>query len=452
MELRNILLPPAADLGGEPGESVLLEFALVNASHDRITAYTSDGNLVGARPKHYLLGDTEQTIPLVPTDELFPQTWYRLRVLTSDGYETHYCQVPKLDVGGEDPLTYANLLLIEQGVSAQIPAGPTEVSEDPGNTAVLGTDGLVFVPAPDPVAGTGTDLTLGAVTETLVTVNSSTGLDVELPASTDSLAGVMTAAHSTKLTGIQEGAVAAGAAGDAFSASHPLATDPHPQYVPTSRTINGLPLTNDITVEAQGGFSSSYLFCDHLQFPNTVPPWHELERQSDGGAGVSHSVSTGNGTYVEMERYCTEPLNTTLLPGGNWHFTLFASCLSTTRSFQVKAEVYRVNSSGAIVGGVLGTAETSPFSNTTPVGLTAICFIAQQSGWDPTDRIGIVVSGKRLQNAGTLTWYHDYANGWASAVNTPLTLLHNQMNGLNDGDYVHLTRAEYEAFLLLIGN
>jgi hypothetical protein len=212
--------------------------------------------------------------------------------------------------------------------------------------------------------------------------------------------------------------------------------------VPETRSINGLPLTADITIDAQGGFSSSYLFCDDVIFGGTTPVWHELERQSDGGAGTSHTVTTGNDTYVEMDRYVTPALSTTILPGGNWNFTLFAKTDVANRLQKIKADVYRVDSAGAIVGVVLGTAETANISNTTTVGLSAYCYIAEKTGWAATDRIGIVVSGKRVSNLGTLTWYHDYASGWASAVSTPLTLLHNQMNGLNDGDYRHLTAAQ----------
>lgn len=210
-----------------------------------------------------------------------------------------------------------------------------------------------------------------------------------------------------------------------------------------SGVVQELPEGDSLPVDTQSGLSSSYLFCDDVIFAGTTPPWHELKNQSDGGTGTGHTVTTGNNTYVEMDRYATHPLGTTLIPAGNWDFVLYAKSSSRNALMQVKADVYRVNSSGAIVGAVLGSAESTIIDSPSPVGYPAACYIGEQTGWALTDRIGIVVSGRRVSNTGTLTWYHDAANGWASSVATPLVLLHNQMAGLNDGDYKHLTATQY---------
>ena len=207
--------------------------------------------------------------------------------------------------------------------------------------------------------------------------------------------------------------------------------------------VQELAASDSLPVDVQGGFASTYLFCDDVIFAGTTPPWHELERQSDGGTAASHTVTTGNNTYVEMDRYVTSALGTTLIPEGNWSFILYCKTDNRTRLMQIKADVYRVNSAGAIVGGVLGTAESTIIDSITPVGYPASCFIAEKTGWAPTDRIGVVISGRRVTNNGTLTYYHDHDNGWGSSMEAPLVLLHNQMAGLNDGDYRHLTATQY---------
>ena len=207
--------------------------------------------------------------------------------------------------------------------------------------------------------------------------------------------------------------------------------------------VQELAASDSLPVDVQGGFASTYLFCDDVIFAGTTPPWHELERQSDGGTAASHTVTTGNNTYVEMDRYVTSALGTTLIPEGNWSFILYCKTNNRTRLMQIKADVYRVNSAGAIVGSVLGTAESTIIDSITPVGYPASCFIAEQTGWAPTDRIGVVISGRRVTNNGTLTFYHDHDNGWGSSMEAPLVLLHNQMAGLNDGDYRHLTATQY---------
>lgn len=186
------------------------------------------------------------------------------------------------------------------------------------------------------------------------------------------------------------------------------------------------------------GFASNYLFCDDVIFGGTSPVWHELERQSDGGTIGSHTA-TGT-SYSEMDRYVTAALNTTVIPAGNWTFILYAKV--SAHSGMLKAAIYRVNSAGAIVGSVLGTAQTSLFSNTLTTGIPCSVYIGEQTGWSVTDRIGVVISGLRSGGSATVTFYHDASSGWASFMTTPITLLHNQMNGLNLGDYVHLTATQ----------
>ena len=219
--------------------------------------------------------------------------------------------------------------------------------------------------------------------------------------------------------------------------------------VPETRTVNGLPLSADITINTQGGFASSYVFCDDvIHFtPEPTPVWHELERQSDGGTVGSHTATTTS--YTELDRYVTAALNTTTIPEGPWAFNLYAKM--SAQSGQIKAAVYRVDVAGAIVGIALGTAETAVFTNTAVVSIPCDVFIAAQTSWALTDRIGVIVSGKKVgAPAATLTWYHDKSSGWLSNFTTPITLLHNQMNGLNDGDYKHLTATQLAALHPLV--
>jgi hypothetical protein len=203
-------------------------------------------------------------------------------------------------------------------------------------------------------------------------------------------------------------------------------------------------VTADIPLSA-GGYAGSYLFCEDELFPLTVPPWRELETQSDGGSVGSHTVTTGNNTWVETDRYVTAALNSTILPGGNWKFIIYAKGSIIDKQFQLKSEIYRVDSTGTIVGTVLGTATSSTFMGTSVVGIRSDCFISTQTGWAVTDRVGVIVYGRRTENEGTLTWYHDKTQGWVSEVTTPISLLHNQMNGLNQGDYQHLNAVQVAA-------
>jgi hypothetical protein len=244
------------------------------------------------------------------------------------------------------------------------------------------------------------------------------------------------------------------------------------------KTINSNSLLGlgDLSIISSGGIASSYIFCEDTIFNgvNASPllynvlttyganavvissaglywrslqagnagnalaenawwtrAWHELEKQSDGGTVGNHTVTTGNNVYVETDRYVTAALATTVIPAGNWKFIIYAKSSLIGLRMQMKADIYRVDSTGTISGAVLGTASTAIFNNPATVGIEASVYIAEQTGWSVTDRIGIVISGRRTDDSGTLTWYHDVSQGWVSEVNTPLSLLHNQMNGLN---------------------
>jgi hypothetical protein len=212
-------------------------------------------------------------------------------------------------------------------------------------------------------------------------------------------------------------------------------------YVPETRMVNGLPLSADIVISTTSiGVANHMIFCEDVQFAGTTPVWHELEPEHDGGSVGSHTATTTS--YTELDRYVTDALGTTVIPAGMWDFILYAKVSAQTG--QLKAEIYRVDLNGAIVGGVLGTAESVAFANTVTVGIPLSVYIAEKTVWALTDRIGVVLSGKKIgAPAATLTFYHDVASGWGSGVITPLTLLHDNLAGLNIGDYMHLTSAQH---------
>lgn len=203
------------------------------------------------------------------------------------------------------------------------------------------------------------------------------------------------------------------------------------------------PVATLADIKLNTGLSASYLFCDDVIFADTTPVWHELEKQSDGGAAGFHTATTN--AYVEMDRYVTAPLNTSIIPAGIWGFTMYAKLSGVQKEGMLQAVIHRVSSAGVIVT-TLGTATTAPFTNIVTTAIQMSVWIAEQSDWELTDRIGIVVYGKRGAEAGTMTWYHDITLGFGSEIQTPLVLLHNQLAGLNQDDYQHITVAEKTYF------
>ena len=168
--------------------------------------------------------------------------------------------------------------------------------------------------------------------------------------------------------------------------------------------------------------------------------WHELEKKSDGGAVGSHIAETTS--YTEMDRYVTAALATTIIPEGIWSFELFCKLSAANKTGQIKATIYRIDNTGTILA-TLGTAESQVFTNTTVSAIDCKIFISEQVGWASTDRIGVIISGK---SSVIMTWYHDHVQGWVSIMNTPIVTLHNQLAGLNEGNYQHLTATEKSTF------
>lgn len=210
----------------------------------------------------------------------------------------------------------------------------------------------------------------------------------------------------------------------------------------TSRTINGLPLSSDIVINnSAGGFASKYIFCDDTIIAGS-PPWHELETNADDGVVGAHHTTSLN-SYVEMDRYTTSELGLTALPGGTWEFDLYAKTSSSGSPGQLKAELYRLASDGTQKGTMLASIATAIFANTIYSVQEASIFYAGTASWDATDRVGVIIYGQRTANpSATISFIHDKASGYASTLDCPVLTTHNGLNGLNQGNYIHLTATE----------
>lgn len=231
--------------------------------------------------------------------------------------------------------------------------------------------------------------------------------------------------------------------------------------VDTSKTINGLPLTNDITISSSGGFISKLYFCDDDMsgvvatstigaFPNIV--WHELESTPDSNSFSNHTNITlpTNQTITQIDRYITEQLNLTELPGGEWIFDLWAYVSTGSARFDIY--LYKVESNSTVTQIITTTPITTTFSNTTAALITTRMFTSAMTGWNPTDRIGVVIAAHRVSSNPTITFIHNKTTGQVSTMTSPVVVTHNQLNGLNVGNYQHLTTTEKSFLPVGTGN
>lgn len=90
------------------------------------------------------------------------------------------------------------------------------------------TDGAaVWTSTTAGTSGGATNLSIANRGTSTLDVASDTGTDATIPAATTSETGLLTAADKTKLDGIEAGAVAAGATGDAYATSHAASNSAH---------------------------------------------------------------------------------------------------------------------------------------------------------------------------------------------------------------------------------
>lgn len=191
-----------------------------------------------------------------------------------------------------------------------------------------------------------------------------------------------------------------------------------------------------------GGFVSKLYFCDDIIFPATNPIWCELESNPDGTFVANHTlVSSAVYQMFSTHGYVTGPLGVTTLPGGEWSLDIYSAIASG--SGQIQVNLYKVAADGSH-GAAFATFETAVFSNTALAINRATKFVNSQAGWLATDRVGITILGKKISGGGTpiMTFSHDKLGGTMSTVTSPISLLHDQMFGLNAGDYQHLTPLE----------
>lgn len=196
------------------------------------------------------------------------------------------------------------------------------------------------------------------------------------------------------------------------------------------------------------GASVPYYFCDDdmsgevadTTIDTVTAHWHELESNVDGGVVGSHS--TASASYVELDRYITPALGVLVLPSGLWTFNLFAYSSAAAKTGTLEVTVYRVATDGSATA-TLGTATTLSINNTSAEVHSCSVFIPNTVIL-ATDRIGVRVRGK-CTAAGTVYFVHNLASGFVSSMQSPISMLHNNLPGLNVGDYQHLSAAQKTA-------
>lgn len=163
-----------------------------------------------------------------------------------------------------------------------------------------------------------------------------------------------------------------------------------------------------------------------------------LSKAPTGGIEVQDSVVVNNSREL-IEAYASGILGGETIEAGAWEFSVWVGTSSTFDNSFLDIDVYSRASGGV---------ETLLFSVSTPeldtAAITQYNILSVQSSFaiNPTDRLVIKIYGRTDATVNrTITYTHNGTSRY-SHFHTPLIIRHNDLAGLNAGDYIHLTASE----------
>jgi len=117
-------------------------------------------------------------------------------------------------------------------------------------------------------------------------------------------------------------------------------------------TVSGFPI-------GSGGGQIFYLNLSQSQNGNRL-----LSTTGSTASEQSTGVTIGNGVTSTISSFQSQPLNTTLLPGGIWSFYLHSYKQNTNASFNIFVELYKITSGGTQT--LLFTTDPAPVTTNSP--------------------------------------------------------------------------------------
>jgi hypothetical protein len=117
-------------------------------------------------------------------------------------------------------------------------------------------------------------------------------------------------------------------------------------------TVSGFPI-------GSGGGQIFYLNLSQSQNGNRL-----LSTTASTASEQSTGVTIGNGVTSTIASFQSQPLNTTLLPGGIWSFYLHSYKQNTNASFNIFVELYKITSGGTQT--LLFTTDPAPVTTNSP--------------------------------------------------------------------------------------
>ncbi len=202
----------------------------------------------------------------------------------------------------------------------------------------------------------------------------------------------------------------------------------------TNDILSAAAIIEQINAQKMGSSSGYNFFLSDAD----VGSFKSLTRTAPNGSQAIATISVSSTTPVLLRQFISAPLGITSLDSDLWTFNLFASCSVIQNTSNITVEVYKCSDITGSNLTLLFTASNGDINSLTPVRVD-IEKTEPSYSLLATDCILIKVLASTTHNnaVNVSLYYNDQDTN--SHIHTPIKATHNQLQGLNEGDFLHLS-------------
>jgi len=175
----------------------------------------------------------------------------------------------------------------------------------------------------------------------------------------------------------------------------------------------------------------------------TIPNYEYINNFPDNTGQDIKSVNVRNNELL-LSTYITNNLNKSILNRGIFQFYFYASVNDIDNYSYIKVEIFKRSSLGTETL-IINNIKSNDINVIYPNNNVYICEATIQNdiGLLTTDELVFKIYGGTLVTNKDITVYFYHGGSTNSYIVTPFVTSHNQLVGLNEGNFKHLTQTEY---------
>lgn len=220
-------------------------------------------------------------------------------------------------------------------------------------------------------------------------------------------------------------------------------TNPSNNLIPSSLTVKTYidNLINNLENNVAIGGGINYFFTN-TNHP-TIPNYEYVNNFPDNTGQDIKSVVCRNNDIL-ISNYITNNLNRTILNRGIFQFYFYASVNEIDNFSYIKVEIFKRSSLGTETL-IINNIKSNDINVLFPNNNVYICEATIQNdiGLLTTDELVFKIYGGTLVTNKDVTIYFYHGGSTNSYFVTPFVTTHNQLVGLNEGDFKHLTNQQF---------